>query len=316
MLAGCLWSAGALGQSGQTNDNDARAQARALAAEGSEAFEQKDFTRALALFQRASTIVQAPTITLMQARTLVELGRLMEGLDQYAATQRMLAIDPGNEVYRNAANAAQVELGPLLARIPTVRVHVIGTTAEEQVDIIIDGKQASPQVAAVERPLDPGHHRIEVRASEGRTGSVEVELAERARVDVDVNIAPLPAKPVVLPPPPPPPPPPPESPSSWESTVGWTLAISGAAFTVAGTVTGIMALHDKSTLDNVCKPGCPPSYADTIDAFRLERTLSYVGLGVGVAALAGGTVLILSSPSSHVGLSVGPTRVALSGAFP
>jgi hypothetical protein len=288
-----------------------------IAAEGSEAFEQRDFERALMLFQRASTIVQAPTITLMQARTLVELGRLMEGLDQYAATQRMLAIDPGNEAYRQAADAAQIELGPLLARIPTVRVHVIGAGPDEQVDIIIDGKPASPQVAAVERPLDPGHHRIEARASQGRSGATEVDLAERARVDLDVKLPPLPAKPAPLPPPSaPPPPPPPASGSSWQSTVGWTLAISGAAFTVGGIVTGAMALSDKKTLDDVCKPGCPPSQADTIDQFRTERTLSYIGFGVGVAALAGGTILILNSPSSHVGLSVAPYRVALSGAFP
>jgi len=311
LLACCLWSTGALGQS----SDDPRAQARVIAAEGSEAFEQRDFERALALFQRASTIVQAPTITLMQARTLVELGRLMEGLDQYTATQRMLAIDPGNDAYRQAADAAQLELGPLLARIPTVRVHVIGTEPDEQVDIVIDGKPASPQVAAVERPLDPGHHRIEARAAQGRSGAAEVDLAERARVDLEVKIPPLPAKVVPPPPAPPPPPPPPASGSSWQSTVGWTLAITGAAFTVGGIVTGAMALSDKSTLDDVCKPGCPPSQADTIDQFRTERTLSYIGFGVGAAALVGGTVLILNSPSSHVGLSVTPYRVALSGTF-
>ena len=312
LLACCLWSAGALGQSSE----DPRVQARAIAAEGSEAFEQHDFERALSLFQRASTIVQAPTITLMQARTLVELGRLMEGLDQYAATQRMLAIDPGNDAYRQAAEAAQLELGPLLARIPTVRVHVLGTAPEEQVDIVIDGKPATPQIAAVERPLDPGHHHIEVRGSQGLHGAVDVDLPERARADVEVNIAPIKAKPVGPPPPAPLPPPPPASTSSWQSTVGWTLAISGAAFTVTGVVTGVMALSDKSTLDSVCKPGCPASHADTIDQFRTERTLSYISFGVGVAALAGGTVLILNSPSGHVGLSVAPNRVALSGAFP
>jgi len=312
LLACCVFSAQAFGQ---TTDNDARVQARAIAAEGSEAFEQRDFPRALALFQRASTIVQAPTITLMQARTLVELGRLMEALDQYAATQRMVAIDPTNDAYRQAADAAQLELDPLLKRIPTVRVHVQGTAPDEQVDIFIDGKQLSPQVAAVERLVDPGHHRIEARASLGRTGSTEIDLPERARADAEVKLPPLPtAAPVAVPPPPPPPPPPAES-SHWQSTLGWSLAIGGAAFTVAGVVTGAMALSDKSTLDDACKPGCPPSEANTIDQWRTERTLSYVSFGVGAAGLIGGTVLILTSPKSAVSMTVGPNRVALLGAF-
>ena len=312
LLACCLFSARAFGQA---NDTDVRVQARAIAAEGSEAFEQHDFPRALALFQRASTIVQAPTITLMQARTLVELGRLMEALDQYAATQRMVAIDPTNEAYRQAADAAQIELDPLLKRIPTVRVHVVGTAPDEQVDIFIDGKQVSPQVAAVERLIDPGHHRIEARASQGRTGSTEIDLPERARADAEVKLTPLPAPAAVAAPPPPPPPPPPAEPSNWKSTFGWGLAIGGAAFTVAGAVTGAMALSDKSTLDDACKPGCPPSQADTIDQFRTERTLSYISFGVGAAGLIGGTVLILTSRTGHVGMSVAPNRLAFLGSF-
>jgi hypothetical protein len=312
LLACCLFSARAFAQ---TNDNDVRNQARVIAAEGSEAFEQHDFQRALALFQRASTIVQAPTITLMQARTLVELGRLMEALDMYAATQRMVAIDPTNDAYRQAADAAQLELDPLLKRIPTVRVHVLGPAPGEQVDIFIDGKQVSPQIAAVERLIDPGHHRIEARASQGRTGSTEIDLPERARADAEVKLTPLPAPaPVVTAPPPAPPPPPAES-SHWQNTLGWSLGIGGAAFTVVGVVTGAMALSDKSTLDDACKPGCPPNQADTIDQFRTERTLSYISFAVGAAGLIGGSVLILTSPKSGVAVSMGPNRLAFLGTF-
>jgi hypothetical protein len=239
----------------------------------------------------------------------------MEALDQYAATQRMVAIDPTNEAYRQAADAAQLELEPLLKRIPTVRVHVLGTAPDEQVDIFIDGKQLSPQVAAVERLVDPGHHRIEARASHGRTGSTEVDLPERARADAEVKLPALPAPAPIAPAPAAPPPPPPPKPSEWQKPLGWSLVIGGAAFTVVGAVTGAMALSDKATLDDACKPGCPPSESSTIDQWRTERTLSYIGFGVGAAGLIGGTVLILTSPEGNVGMSLGPNRVAFLGAF-
>src|ERR1051325_8916070 len=94
--------------------------ARALAAQGSQAFERRDFAQALELFQRASAIIPAPTITLMEARTLVELGRLVEAVEKYGATQRMLAVDPNNIVFQEAAASAQREVEPLLQRIPTL----------------------------------------------------------------------------------------------------------------------------------------------------------------------------------------------------
>ena len=47
---------------------EARSEARTLAAQGSDAFEAGDFATALARFDRAAQLVEAPTISLMQAR--------------------------------------------------------------------------------------------------------------------------------------------------------------------------------------------------------------------------------------------------------
>jgi hypothetical protein len=91
----------------------------------------------------------------------------------------------------------------------------------------------------------------------------------------------------------------------------------GSAGLVSSAITGAVALHEKSTLDSVCQPGCPASAAQDIDSFRTMRTLSYVSLAVGAASLGIGGYLLLSGSrdTAHVGVSLGPTHAGVRGAF-
>ncbi len=287
-------------------DTDARTAARALAAQGSAAFEQRDFEGALTLFQRASAIIPAPTITLMEARTLVELGRLVEALERYGATERMVALDPTNATFLEAATAAQRETESVLQRMPTLRVRVDGALPGELLEIEVDGKKVQPALAAVDRPSDPGPHRIEARTSSGRTALRELTLAERAHEDVVLVLGPVP---------PPAPPPVAKNQGNPARTLGYGLVISGAAFTLAGTVTGVVALGHKSDLDAVCHPGCPPNMAGTLDAYRRERAASYATFALGGVALATGTYLVLSHPARGLAFYVTPNAVAMAGQF-
>jgi hypothetical protein len=293
-------------------ESDSRVAARVLAAQGAEAYERRDFALALSLFERAGAIIQAPTITLMEARSLVELGRLVEALEMYGATQRMLGIDPTNEVFRQAADAAARETEALLQRIPTLRVRLSGADAKPKVEIEIDGKKIMPALAAVDRPIDPGPHRIEAVAGDGSRASRDITIAEGAHEDVELSLS---QAPVAVVAPVPPPPLPRETPSS-SRTLGWVIGGTGGAFTVLGAITGVLALDKKSELDRVCNPGCPPAKAGDISAFRRDRTLSYVGFGLGALGLAGGAYLLWLAPSDKVALGVAPGFVALAGAIP
>ncbi|HSU38334.1 MAG TPA: hypothetical protein VLJ38_02170, partial [Polyangiaceae bacterium] len=273
------------------------------------AHEQRDFEHALVLFERAGEIIPAPTITLMEARTLVELGRLVEALERYAATEHMLALDPDNQAYRDAAEAAERETQPLLERIPTLRVHVGGAVVGETLEISVDQKNVQPALAAIDRPSDPGPHRVDVRTSLGRSATREFTLGERAHEDIELTLGPLA----------PPPPPPAQAPRARDSnpgkTAGWALVISGAAFTGVGALTGVMALNHKSELDAVCAPGCPPSSSDTLEAYRRNRAISYTSFVVGGLAAAGGAYLVLTHPARKLALYVTPNLVALGGSF-
>jgi tetratricopeptide (TPR) repeat protein len=305
------WS-GRAAAADEYGDDDARTAARALAAQGAVAFEERDFEHALELFERAGAIIPAPTITLMEARTLVELGRLVEALERYGATEHMLSLDPTNEAYRDAAALAERETQAVLERMPTLRVHVEGAVAGEILDLVIDGKKIQPALAAMDRPSDPGPHRIDVHTSLGRTAARELTLNERAHEDIELALPPLA----------PPTPPPAQAPAPHHThsanagnTAGWVLVISGAAFTGIGTLTGVMALNHQSELNAVCTPGCPPSSANTLDAYRLERNVSYASFVLGGLALAGGTYLVLTHPARKVALYVTPNLVAMGGSF-
>ena len=316
LLALCSYTSRAVAAE-EYGDDDARTAARALAAQGAVAFEEHDFELALTLFERAGAIIPAPTITLMEARTLVELGRWIEALERYGATEHMLSLDPTNEAYLDAAAAAEHEEQALLQRVPTLRVRVEGAVAGETLELHVDGKKIPPALAAIDRPSDPGLHHLDVQTSLGRSAAREVTLVERAHEDIDLRLGPL------APPPPPPPAPAPLAPApphamaaNPANTLGWAFVISGAAFAGVGTLTGVMALNHKSDLDAQCTQGaCPPSSADTIDAYRRERAISYTSFVLGGLAVAGGTYLVLTHPTRRVALYVTPNRVALGGSF-
>ncbi|HEY0465110.1 MAG TPA: hypothetical protein VGC79_12910, partial [Polyangiaceae bacterium] len=96
---------------------------------------------------------------------------------------------------------------------------------------------------------------------------------------------------------------------------GYVALGVGALGLGIGTYTGLVALHHKSELDSVCQPNCPPSSADDIDAFRSNRTISYVSFGVGIAAAATGVALLtLGKPGEeHLAIRALPTGLQISG---
>lgn len=294
---------------------EARATARRLAAEGSEAFERRDFERALALFDEAGSLVQAPTIALMQARTLAELGRLASAAERYSAAQQTAAVDASNPAFQSAAEDALRELSALKPRIPTLRVKLVGSESRGA-QVTIDGRAVAPETLSVDRWVDPGSHEVAVRTSSGVSSARTITLAEGSREEVVFSLEPVVRVPVTAPR---------RSPTGREPasassegarprTLGWVTLGTGAALTGAGAVLGVLALGHKSELDAACKPGCPPDYQDDIDTYRLERNLSYVGFALGAAGLGAGTYLLLRSDPSEagadVGLSVGGIRVS------
>jgi hypothetical protein len=307
LLAACLCTRVA-GAREDAEAPEARAEARTLAAQGSDAFEAGDFERALALFDRAAAIVEAPTISLMQARTLVELGRLVGAAERYAAAQRTGPADRGNAAFQSAAETAGRELELLERRIPKLRIKLVGAAAQDA-EIVIDGRTFTPAAAAAGQALDPGSHSVEVKTSAGTSSGRTILLVEGAREELVFSLEPVVNVPAAAP----------AGPYGkavkQPRVAAWVALGSGVAFTGAGAVFGVLALRQKSDLDAVCKPGCPPGYDDEIDAFRTQRNLSYAGFALGAVGVGAGIYLFLRNEPGEAAtaLALSPEGVSLSG---
>lgn len=293
-----------------------RATVHELLSDASRAFEAGKYELALELFDRAAAVVEAPTISLMQARTLVQLGRLAGAAEHYARAQRIAPEDAENAAFRSAAAEARAELELLRPRIPTLRIMLTGAAAKTA-EVTIDGRRLPPDQVSAEHLLDPGTHSVVVKARAGASSGRTVELVERAREEIVFNLEPVvsvpaspaPAEAAVAPPS--------REHSAEPRVAGWVVLGSGVAFAGAGAVFGGLALAHQSDLDAVCAPGCPPEYEDDIRTFRVQRTLSYVGFALGATGIGIGLYLLLRSEpgGATAALSLSPRGVALSGRF-
>jgi hypothetical protein len=103
--------------------------------------------------------------------------------------------------------------------------------------------------------------------------------------------------------------------------LGWGALGVGGIGIITGTVLGVMAMNDRSTLSgrgcNLDQNTCPPERSDDVDSYNRRLTISSVGF-IGGGILAGaGAVLLLTAPKAEqsFAIRIQPSNVTLSGAF-
>ncbi|HEU4409858.1 MAG TPA: hypothetical protein VFS43_31685 [Polyangiaceae bacterium] len=300
-----LWASFA---GGQARDEATRNAARALADQGAERFDRRDWAGALELFRRAYALVPAPTIAVFEARCLTRLGRLVEADEAYARAEAApLKKDPAG-LFREAVQEARQESAALRRRIPRLKVQVKGAPADAPaLRVLLDGKAVSPALLNVERPIDPGTHRVAAQYEGAPRGAFDVTLAEGERRSVTLRIdAPGAERPEAPGPGPssalPSPAGPAEAPSSGggaQRLGGWAALGLGGVGLAVGAVAGVLMVGKKGDLEDGCPGGgCPPERHGDVDAFRTLRTVSNVGYGVGLLGVGAGVVLLLTAPSA------------------
>jgi hypothetical protein len=270
-------------------DAEKRTAARDLATQGAQAFDAGQYAEASDFFRRAHELVGAPSIALLQARSLAKIGRLLEAVDLYEQTARFKLADDAPEAYVTAVHTAVTEVDEVRARLPRLKLTVVGASSTDAPQVTIDDKPTSDALVGVARPVDPGLHRIAVRVSGQVRAARELNLSEGQSYQVDLDIHPVQpvakAEPVALP-----------SPRSTRSnslrTLGFVGLGAGAVGVGIGTYTGLVALHHQSQLDAACHPDCPQSSAGDLNGWRGNRTASWLSYGVGVAAAASGVLLL------------------------
>lgn len=154
-----------------------KAAARQLATDGIVLYRAGKYAEALDKLERAEALYDAPVHLLYIARCQAQVGKLVESAETYRKLVR-LELDPSaSQPFKDAQAAAGPELEKLTPRIPALRLELTPARVEG-LAITIDGVPVPAAILGVDRPSNPGEHRVELRAPGYAAVSETVTLAE------------------------------------------------------------------------------------------------------------------------------------------
>jgi tetratricopeptide (TPR) repeat protein len=256
--------------------NDSRAAARSIADEGADAYARGDYERARTLFARAYELVPAPTIALLQARSLVQLGRLVEAKAWYERAAADLDSD-ASEPFRNAQLSARTELAAMTPRIPRLKLSIHGDAAK-RAEAVLDGQRVASRIGEWWE-LDAGAHSLRIQGRGVEPIALEVQLAERDAKTVSVMAASTEA-------------------ADPRRTGAWVSFGVGAVGLATGIGAGIVATNAHAEAERECNAGVclrGSTGDDAAQRFRDFRVISTLGYAVAAAGAGAGIALFLMS---------------------
>jgi hypothetical protein len=149
-------------QAQQVSASD-RETARALMQEGDARRDRKDLKGALESYQAADAIMHVTTTGLEVARTLAQLGLLVEARDGLVGVLRIPPKPNEPAVLADARVAAQALSDDIDARIPGIRVILQGLGPGGSAAVSIDGANIPPAALVAYRRVNPGRNVVVVR---------------------------------------------------------------------------------------------------------------------------------------------------------
>jgi hypothetical protein len=296
--------------------------ARKLFNEGLDLREAGKIEEALSKFLAADALARTPKTRLELGRTHERLGHLVAAYEAYLSV-KSLPVEAGFESKYAAVRAEAAQLaGAVRSRLAQIDLAI-----EQPIEKLeIDGEEIAPAAWKEPRVVDPGEHVITARVDGHEPRQLTITLKEGEHKTVAVEPGPPlpkvePARVDPLPPPAAPPAPPARrvdvvssSGMHWLFWVG--AGVSGAAL-VTGAITGGIALHRSSSLEERCPDGCPPELEGELRTARRWATASTISFGVAAAGAGAMLVgaLLPGSKRAAIAPSVGLGFVGVSGRF-
>ncbi len=206
---------------------------------------------------------------------------------------------PQKALQSERVRVAREERAALLPAIPTLTVVAPENLPSDAV-VRLDGATMSRASLGDAMPLDPGEHVLTVTLANGAstTRNTSLEKAERKRIELEVPTAADAPKTA--------------SASTGDDGFPWVYlagAVGGAGL-ATGAVTGLLALNQKSIVDENCEgTDCNATGKAAADTGKSEALASTVGFGVGIVGIAAMVVLHLSeadAPQSRSEVAKGP----------
>ena len=314
--------------------DEERSAARAAAGQGADAYDSGKWQEAVDLFSRAEAIVHSPIHLLYIGRAQLKLGQWVKAYENFNRIKREGAPANAPTALKKAVDDASKELAQLEPQLPQVAAKVKNPSGDVQV--MMDGTAIPPAIVGLMRPVDPGQHVFVAKSAQAESESVTLEVQAGTRHTVELELKPIavaaPLTPVAPPPTSKPLPATVDTGSSG-GTNGLRIASYGAfglgvAGVALGTVFIIQAGSTQKEADDLCPSApCDPALKPEIDKkdddAASQRTLAFVGYGVGVVGIAAGvTLFILSNKKSDSALNqpsikpyVGYRTAGITGTF-
>ena len=259
-----------------------RADAAVLTQKARAAARAKKHDEAVTALRKADQLDPTPQRKLDLARSLVEIGKLVEASSILNGIVNDASLGPRGKGFQTAAKK---QLSQFEARIPWVSVHVVGPT--QGVHVEIDGKEAQ---ADMEAPVDPGPHTVAADADGYESADRRVTVAEGEHKQVTLTLPAITR---------------PEAPKPVQSSGTKVPAIAafgvGAAGIAVGAVFGVFAFDEVNKAKQFCDGNKCPATPEVVAARNTSianGNVSTVGFVVGGVGVAAGIVLLLTVGSS------------------
>jgi hypothetical protein len=255
--------------------------AEALFQSGREAMDKGDAKTACDRFEESYRMEPKPGTALNLGNCREQLGQVASAWQRFQeAAQTLSPEDARAPIAKQRAAALAAKVPKLVLRLPEGAKGWV---------VLRDGVELGNASLNLALPVDPGPHRLEVRAPGRAPNVTTVELAMSEQRELELSAGPLPAQGTVETPAPRP------TSSGGTRALGWVLSGVGVAGVATSLVTGAMVMDEDSTVDRECvDKRCTPAGQEAADRGRTLATVSTIAAITGVASLGLGIYFLVS----------------------
>jgi hypothetical protein len=308
--------------SAQMSDTEKKAAARAAYQEGVKLQDDGKFADALARFESAQKLFDAPTHLLHIAECQALTGRLVEASETYETLTHKTLAPGAPDAFTQAQQQGQAELPALRARIPSLRVTVKpGPQQVQNLQVNVNGVNMPNELLGIARPLNPGTYRFSAQAvGWSTTSSIDVPLGEKEQKSVELTMQQVAGGGAVVVAPPPggrpiaPPPPaygapanperPKPAPAAGPTSAGLLLGLHGGALVPTGEVVNGRKAADFASVGG---GGGLDAYVRLAKMLLIGAKFDYASLGAPKtsSSLPANTNFDVTTSTSYFGINLG-----------
>jgi hypothetical protein len=191
---------------GQMSEGEKKAAARAAYSEGIDLQDKGKPAEALARFEAAQALFDAPTHLLHVAECQALTGKLVEASETYELLVRKQLPAGSPPAFVQAQDQGRAELAQLRERIPTLRVTVKPAPSTLQnLQITLNDRVMPAELVGIARPINPGSYRVAATANGYSTTAplaLDITDKETRSIELTLSLSPRSGGAVTVPPPP------------------------------------------------------------------------------------------------------------------